>query len=190
MRDQKRLQSTLPSLESLERIKELTAEINTNVLDHTSNLWKEVLDSIEHRANPSNFQALEGCPQLPQQELWHSCWPWGNSYPSYHPQGSRQTYWSSTMLLSAACLTVRRTAALSVASTTSQLILLFLLNSLPRWCLRASSGPASPQPDVQMGSRIPGPTALRVLADIFNLSVKLNTISTLWKGKPSFLMVG
>ena len=38
MRDRKRLRSALPSPESLERIRELTAEINVKVLDHTSNL--------------------------------------------------------------------------------------------------------------------------------------------------------
>ena len=156
MRDRKRLRSALPFPGSLERIRELTAEINAKVLDHTSNLCKEVLDSIDHRANPSKLLKVvrslhkrnSGIPAGHEAILS----PGLTLIPYPREQAD---LWSNTMLPSTICPTDGTTAALSAASTTLQLILPFPLSSLPRWCLRASSGPASPPPKVQMGSLIP-----------------------------------
>ena len=122
--------------------------------------------------------------------------------PSYHPRGGRRTYWSSTMLPSAASLTVGSTAALSAASTTfaadSSLPPQFTPEMVSEGIKRAGQSTTRGLD----GFSYPhlkhlGLTALRVLVDIFNLSVRLNTIRTWWKlasivpllkpGKPSTL---
>ena len=58
MRDRTRLRSQLPAPNFAERVREITAEIDRRVQDHTSKIWKEILDSVNYRTNPSKLWKL------------------------------------------------------------------------------------------------------------------------------------
>ena len=53
MRERTMLRSQLPTPHSTRRVRGITAEIGSRVQDNTSKLWKEVLDSVNYRTNPS-----------------------------------------------------------------------------------------------------------------------------------------
>ena len=55
MRERTRLRSDLPSSKSLEKSRELTAEINVKVIECSSSLWKNILESIDQRTTPLSY---------------------------------------------------------------------------------------------------------------------------------------
>ena len=58
MRERTQLRSQLPTPHSVNRVRGITAEIDTRVRNHTSAIWKEVLDSVNYRTNPSKLWKL------------------------------------------------------------------------------------------------------------------------------------
>ena len=184
MKDWKRLRSALPSPESLERIRELTDEINAKVLDHTSNLWKEFLNSIDHRTNPSKLG-----------KVVRSLFNRNSSFPAGH---EAILSLGSTLIPSPreqADLLVKHYASISRlphcredrrikrrfhdlaadSSIPSQFTPEMVSAGIKRAGQSTARGPDGiPYPHLKHLC----PTAFRVLAGIFNMSVRLNTIPT------------
>ena len=187
IRQHKHLRSQLPSDESHERITALNETITRKIEEHQDSLWRETIENVNHRTAP--------------EKLWRLVSTLHNNFSAPAPTHEAILKLNSSRIPSPkeqADILINHYASISRLSHNPQDRIIrkqlhstkisenlpsqFTPNMVKTAIKKAGSSKARGPDNISYAHlKNLGPTALDVLTDIFNLTIKTNAIPAIWK---------